>query len=108
MSLNRHSKPSAQFRHYHGRVAEISGLVACWKSQPCGDGKYGGVHASPNVTKTVLDWEYTRDILRSDLRAYLKASHHQLSAEGSRPQGQGGTDAQSIPPKTTSGGEPHV
>ena len=52
-------------------------------------------HTTPNVTKHVLNWEYTVEILRSDLRARLRDRLHTspprsvISHEGSYPQDPG-------------------
>ena len=72
-------------------------------------------HASHNVAKNVLDWEYTTEILRSDLRTRLRDPLHAsppsptLSHEGSYPQGPGASYVQSIPSSTSAfGGQRHV
>ena len=76
---------------------------------------HGRVHASPNVTKKVLDWEYTVEILHSDLRARLRDQLHAspprsaLPHEGPIPQGPGALYGQSIPPSVSAaGGQDHV
>src|SRR6266567_5226275 len=73
------------------------------------------VHASPNLAKNVIDWEYTIEILRSDLRAYLRDQpqalppHSVLSHEGSCPQDPGALHVQNIPSSASaSGGQHHV
>jgi hypothetical protein len=73
------------------------------------------VHASPNATKNVLNWEYTREILRSDLRARLRDQLQapppgsQIIHEGPCPQGPGASHVQTVPSsKTTTGGQHHV
>lgn len=73
------------------------------------------LHASHDVTKKVLDWEYTVEILHSDLRARLRDQLHAspprtaLPHEGSIPQGPGAVYVQSIPTKAAaSGGQDHV
>ena len=59
------------------------------------------IHTSHNVTKTVLDWEYTREILRIHLRA--------LSHEGSLSQEQGASHVTiATQPKEALGGHRHV
>jgi hypothetical protein len=72
-------------------------------------------HASPNVAKNVLDWEYTTEILRSDLhtrlRDQLQASPPRsvLFHEGSCSQGPGALHVQRIPSEeAASGGQHHV
>ena len=68
-----------------------------------------------NVTKRVRDWEYTTEILRSDLRARLReqlqapppGSH--LSHEGPCLKAPGASYVQTIPSsKSASGGQRHV
>ncbi len=75
----------------------------------------GCVHTSPNVTKGVLDWEYTREILHSDLRTYLTDPLQTASArlvpsrEGSCSQGPGALHDQDFPYQPqASGGDGHV
>jgi hypothetical protein len=72
-------------------------------------------HASHNVAKNVLDWEYTTEILRSDLhtrlRDQLQASppRSALSHEGSCSQDPGALHVQSFPSEeAVSGGQHHV
>ncbi len=72
-------------------------------------------HASPNVTKKVLDWEYTREILQSDLRTRLRGPlqtsppRAALSHEGSRSQAPGALHVQDVPSQQhISGGDRHV
>ena len=72
-------------------------------------------HASPNVTKGMLDWEYTREILQSDLRArtgdQLQAPPHSPRSfhEGSIPQGPGASHVQhTSSAQQTPGGHGHV
>lgn len=72
-------------------------------------------HASPNVTKKVLDWEYTREILQSDLRTRLRGPLQTspprcaLSHEGSRSQAPGALHVQDVPSQQhISGGDRHV
>ncbi len=73
-----------------------------------------GVHGSPNVTKRVLDWEYARDVVRSELRAGLKdrlqpaSADSSITEEGCVRQGQGGPAAQSVSAQKACGGEPDV
>ena len=68
------------------------------------------IHASHNVTKNVIDWEYTEEILRIHLRLttgdQLQASPHstQLSHEGFLPQGPGVSYAQVITPNPQEAG----
>ena len=73
------------------------------------------IHASPNVTKGVLDWEYTREILQSDLRTYLTDPLQTASArlvpsrEGACSQGPGAPHGQDVPSQPqASGGDGHV
>jgi hypothetical protein len=73
------------------------------------------IHASPNVAKKVLDWEYTIEILRVHLRTRtgdrLQALPHStaLSHEGSIPQGPGASHVQVVASEQqASGGEHHV
>src|SRR6266568_8978947 len=73
------------------------------------------VHAPHNVTKTVINWEYIKEILRSDLhtrlRDQLQASppRSTLSHEGSCSQGPGALYVQSFPSSASaSGGQHHV
>jgi hypothetical protein len=73
------------------------------------------LHASPNVAKTVLDWDYVIEILRIHLRMRL-ADQHQArpdralpSHEGSFPQGPGASHAQIISSESQAlGGDRHV
>jgi hypothetical protein len=79
----------------------------------CGDGKYGHLHASHNVAKNVLDWEYTTEILRSDLHTRLRDQLQDLpprsvlSHEGSCSQDPGALHVQSIPSSTSASGGQH-
>ncbi len=73
------------------------------------------VHAPHNVAQTVINWEYTTEILRSDLRTRLRDQLQAsppcsvLSHEGSCPQGLGALHVQSIPSSASaSGGHRHV
>jgi protein-L-isoaspartate O-methyltransferase len=67
----------------------------------CGNGYLSLEHASHNVAKTVLDWEYTREILRIHLRA--------LSHEGSLSQDRGASHVTiATQSKEASGGHGHV
>src|SRR5215470_8744270 len=72
-------------------------------------------YASPNVTKTVLDWEYTREILHRDLRTYLTDPLQTASArlvssrEGACSQDPGAPHDQDVPSQPqASGGDGHV
>jgi hypothetical protein len=74
-----------------------------------------GVHTSPNVTKGVLDWEYTREILQSDLRARAGDQRQapppspSLSHEGPIPQGPGASHVQhTSSAQQAIGGDDHV
>jgi hypothetical protein len=68
-------------------------------------------HSSPNVAKNVLDWEYTTEILRSDLRTRLRDPLQALpptsvlSHEGSCPQDPGALHVQSIPSSASASGD---
>lgn len=74
------------------------------------------IHASPNVTKGVLDWEYTRVILQSDLRTRTGDQRPQAlpyssssSYEGSIPQGPGASHVQhTSSAQQALGGDGHV
>ncbi|HEX3641573.1 MAG TPA: hypothetical protein VHV10_09805, partial [Ktedonobacteraceae bacterium] len=73
------------------------------------------IHASHDVTKSVLDWEYTREILRAHLRACLRDQHQAQppnpisSHEGSIPQDQGACNVAIVPsPPQATGGDSHV
>jgi hypothetical protein len=78
--------------------------------------KHGSpIHASPNVTKGVLDWEYTKEILQSDLRVRFGDPRQApprpsaLSHEGPSPQGPGADHVQAdLSSQQTSGGHGHV
>jgi hypothetical protein len=82
---------------------------------PCCLRGNGGVHASHNVAKKVLEWEYVVEILRTDLRlpsrervpgACLSSA---LFHEGSLPQGSGVPHAQTVWQTTEKlGGLDHV
>src|SRR6266567_1036564 len=79
------------------------------------DGNWLCIHAPHNVTKTVINWEYIKEILRSDLhtrlRDQLQASppRSTLSHEGSCSQGPGALYVQSFPSSASaSGGQHHV
>jgi hypothetical protein len=72
-------------------------------------------HAPHNVAKSVIDWEYTIEILRSDLRTYLRDPLQAsppcsvLSHEGACSQGPGALHVPSIPTSASaSGGHRHV
>jgi hypothetical protein len=91
------------------RLAEGEGVY------PSDHGNDWGVHASPNVTKNVLDWEYTTEILHSDLRTHLRGQlqasppRSVLSHEGSCPKVPGALHVQSFPSEeAASGGQSHV
>jgi hypothetical protein len=73
------------------------------------------IHASPNLAKNVLNWEHTKEILRSDLRARLRDQLQApppgslFSHEGPCPQGLGASYVQTVPlSKSTTGGQHHV
>ena len=73
------------------------------------------IHASPNVTKNVINWEYTVEILHSDLRTRLRDQPQAspprfvLSHEGSCLKAPGALHVQSIPSEeAASGGQSHV
>ncbi len=73
------------------------------------------VHASPNLAKKVLDWEYVIEILRIHLRV-RQADQRQgrpdrtlSSPEGSFPQGPGASHVQIISSEAQApGGDRHV
>src|SRR5262245_26913278 len=73
------------------------------------------IHTSHNVAKDVIKWEYTTQILRSDLRTRLRDQlqtsppRSPLFHEGSCPQGPGALYVQRAPSSaSTSGGDCHV
>jgi hypothetical protein len=76
------------------------------------------VHASPNVAKTLLNWEYVIEILQVDLRTSAQnhplplSQHAAVSHEGSSPQGLGAAhvhQGQIAPaPTPVTGGHRHV
>ncbi len=107
------------------RRAAAAGLLALTAARAGGDspGCLTGTdlrpisrhHASPNVTKKVIDWEHTTEILRSDLRTRLRDQFHAsparsvLSDEGSCSQDPGAPHVQDVPPQPqASGGESDV
>ncbi len=72
-------------------------------------------HASHNLAKTVLDWEYVVEILRARLRMCLadqqqaRPERTSSSYEGSIPQDLGASYAQNIPSEQqVPGGVCHV
>jgi len=76
-------------------------------------GHFGGLHASHNVANNVIDWEYSVEILRSDLRARQRDLLHDspprslVPYEGSSPQDPGASYVQSIPSSTSASGGGH-
>jgi len=87
---------------HHRRLVGIVRLAQSGRLHACGNGSNGCLHASPNVTKKVLDWEYTIGILHSDLRTCLRDQLQALpprsgqSPEGSYSQGLGAPYVQDI------------
>jgi hypothetical protein len=109
------SEGDPQFSDHNGRVAGIARLAPNSRVYPCRHGINRGVHASPNVAKKVLDWDYVIEILRTHLRTRLAAQHRARpdcptsSREGSIPQGPGASHAQILSPQPQAcGGERHV
>lgn len=105
-----------QLSDHHRRIAGIARLAPASRMHPRGYGVDRSVHASPNLAKKVLNWEYVREILRTDLRTRL-VEHHQAwperipsFSEGSIPQGPGAPYAQIVPPSEPQapGGHHHV
>ena len=80
---------------HHTRSLDAVGMAQCSQMHACRDGVNRCLHASPNVTKNVLDWEYTREVLQSDLRARTGDQRQvlphspKLFHEGPIPQGPG-------------------
>lgn len=105
----------ADVRHDGGGVGSLGGVACRSRVRGGGDGGHGGVHASPNVINKVLDWEYTREVPRRDLRTSLTDPLQTASARlapsrgGSCSQGPGAPHDQDVPSQPqASGGDGRV